>query len=115
MQVFQAIRQIVKSIPQGKVTTYGAIARQINTDPRVVGWALRGNPDPSLPCHRVVKKGGFLAAKFSLGNWPEQRRRLETEGLKFSGQQILNFSNHFSLMTQNHPSGIQKTPQHKQK
>jgi alkylated DNA nucleotide flippase Atl1 len=86
---------LVKTIPAGKVTTYGHIAKIVGTNPRVVGWALRGNQDVSIPCHRVVKKGGLLAANFSLGNWPEQRRRLQAEGLKFSGQQIINFNQNF--------------------
>ncbi|MBP9817161.1 MGMT family protein [Candidatus Shapirobacteria bacterium] len=91
MQIFLKIRQIVSQIPLGKVTTYGSIAKLIGTTPRVVGWALRGNENMSIPCHRVVKSGGVLANQFSLGNWPEQRRRLEAEGIKFSGQQIINF------------------------
>lgn len=91
MQVFRKIRQIVAQIPMGKVTTYGIIAAQAGTNPRAVGWALRGNEDMNLPCHRVVKSGGILADNFSLGNWPEQRRRLESEGIRFTGQQIINF------------------------
>jgi methylated-DNA-protein-cysteine methyltransferase related protein len=93
--LFSQIRNLVKTIPIGKVTTYGQIAKILYTNPRVVGVALRGNEDMSLPCHRVVKSGGVLAPKFSLGNWPEQRRRLEVEGLKFSGRQILIFNQHF--------------------
>ena len=99
MQIFQKIRQIVKNIPQGKVTTYGSIAKKLGTNPQVVGWALRGNPDLSLPCHRVVKNRGVLADKFSLGNWPEQRRRLIAEGLAISGQQILEFDQFFYDLT----------------
>lgn len=95
MQIFHIIRQIVKKIPQGKVTTYGNIAKAVGTNARVVGWALRGNQDQSIPCHRVVKSGGLLADKFSLGNWPEQRRRLISEGVKFDGQQILEFDKYF--------------------
>lgn len=89
--MFLKIRKIVKLIPPGKLATYGQIARILGTNPRVVGWALRNNPDTSIPCHRVVKSGGVLADNFSLGNWPEQRRRLELEGITFSGQIITNF------------------------
>lgn len=49
----------------------------------------------SIPCHRIVKSEGILAVQFSLGNWPEQRRRLEAEGLVFNGRQIKNFSHYF--------------------
>jgi len=95
MSLFTRIRSLVKSIPSGKVSTYGNIAKVVGTNSRVIGWALRGNEDGSIPCHRVVKKGGLLANNFSLGNWPEQRRRLEAEGLIFDGQQILDFNHHF--------------------
>jgi methylated-DNA-protein-cysteine methyltransferase related protein len=97
--IFNQIRALVKTIPAGKVTTYGQIAAIVGTSPRVVGWALRGNEDMSLPCHRVVKKDGVLAANFSLGNWPEQRRRLQQEGLRFSGLQIIDFDHHFIALT----------------
>lgn len=92
MQVFDKIKNLVKQIPVGKVSSYGSIAKAVGTTPRVVGWALRGNEDLSIPCHRVVRGDGSLAPQFSLGNWPEQRRRLLAEGLKFTGNTIQNFS-----------------------
>lgn len=91
MPVFNQIRTLVSQIPPGRVATYGSIAMIVHSTPRVVGWALRGNENIKIPCHRVVKSGGLLADRFSLGNWPEQRRRLESEGIKFTGKQILNF------------------------
>lgn len=94
MQVFQKVRQLVSQIPSGKVSTYGAIAKIVGTTPRVVGWALRNNIDLNIPCHRVVRSDGSLAANFSLGNWPEQRRRLMAEGLKFNGHKIIDFKNY---------------------
>jgi len=91
--VFTRIRQLVKSIPGGRVCTYGSIARLAKIrDPRIVGWALRGNQDQLLPCHRVVQKGGTLARGYSLNGWREQRRRLEREGLKFRGRRIVGYS-----------------------
>ena len=92
MQIFQKIRHIVCLIPSGKVSTYGAIAKAVGTNPRVVGWALKGNSDMAIPCHRVVKANGILAAQFSLGNWPEQRRRLISEGIQFIGNKIIYFT-----------------------
>ncbi|MBS3124882.1 MGMT family protein [Candidatus Woesearchaeota archaeon] len=52
-------------IPKGKVSTYGAIARALDSSPRAVGQALRCNPfAPNVPCHRVVSSdgriGGFM-------------------------------------------------------
>ena len=88
MGIFNQVREIVKHIPKGKVTTYGTIANKIGTsDARLVGWAIWGNRDSSIPCHRVVKKDGWLSPKFSLGGAAEQRKRLEEDGLKFSNPQ----------------------------
>ncbi len=65
--IFKRIREIVKKIPQGKVMTYGDVARIAGTrDSRLVGWALRGNQDFAIPCHRVVQSYGTLAPRYSL-------------------------------------------------
>lgn len=81
---FHKIRSIVAQIPKGKVLTYGEVAKLAAIkDARVVGWALRGNQNPAIPCHRVVKANGFLARNYSLAGWQEQKRRLETEGIEF--------------------------------
>lgn len=87
--IFIKIREEVRKIPRGETKSYGEIARAVGTNARVVGFGLRGNEDMSIPCHRVVKINGELADKFSLGNWPEQKRRLEEEGIKFNGRKII--------------------------
>jgi methylated-DNA-protein-cysteine methyltransferase-like protein len=82
---FDRIKKIVRIIPKGKVTTYGTVARKAGLkDARIVGWAIRNNQNPEIPCHRVVRADGFLAEKFSLGGFQEQRRRLEKDGIKFA-------------------------------
>ena len=103
--VFNQIRQVVSSVPVGKVTTYGAISRKLGLkSARVVGWALKDNEDMSIPCHRVVRSDGTLAQNFSLGGWPEQRRRLTSEGISFSGRQIQHFSQCLIDLTQSSTS-----------
>lgn len=87
--IFLKIREEVKKIPNGQVKSYGEIARIVGTKARVVGWALRGNENMSIPCHRVIKSNGELADNFSLGNWPEQKRRLEAEGIQFKGRKVI--------------------------
>ncbi len=83
--IFDLVRQTVRQIPQGKVSTYGHIAQYLNLkSPRIIGWALRGNQDKTLACHRVVRGDGTLAPQFSLGGSAEQQRRLENDGLIFS-------------------------------
>lgn len=56
------------------------------TDARKVGWAVYENQNPNVPCHRVVNKVGYLAEKFSLGGWQEQKSRLEPEGVIFKSE-----------------------------
>lgn len=93
---FKTIRHIVQKIPFGQVSTYGNVAQAAGIgNARVVGWALRGNQDKSIPCHRVVQKTGTLSPGFSLGGWRRQRQLLSAEGLHFSGRHIKSFPTHF--------------------
>ncbi|KDD76889.1 hypothetical protein H632_c75p1 [Helicosporidium sp. ATCC 50920] len=60
----QRLHAVCKAIPQGKVTTYGAMAKVLESSPRAVGQALRRNPyAPVVPCHRVI------AADLSIGGF----------------------------------------------
>jgi len=82
--LFSEVYDVVRSIPRGKVATYGQIAKLVGTkDARKVGWALHANKDEKTPCHRVVNKQGGLAANFAFDGPKEQRRRLEGEGVGF--------------------------------
>lgn len=81
---FQRVYEVVKKIPASKVMTYGQVAKFLGTrDARKVGWALHANCNPQVPCHRVVKKDGFLADNYAHGGWPEQKRRLLKEKVIF--------------------------------
>lgn len=83
MSYVNRVFEVVKKIPEGKVMTYGQIAKMVGVDPRMVGWALHSNKDKKVPCYRVVNKGGRLAPNFAFDGWREQRKRLEAEGVKF--------------------------------
>lgn len=85
---------VVKTIPRGKVATYGQVARLIGAprSARYVGYALRANPEPgtdpeSIPCHRVVFKDGRMASGFAFGGPGEQRKMLEAEGVGFDDEE----------------------------
>ncbi len=55
------VYHLLKQIPAGRVTTYGAIAKALNTSPRAVGNALRNNVfAPRIPCHRCVASTGYV-------------------------------------------------------
>ncbi|MCL5004267.1 MAG: methylated-DNA--[protein]-cysteine S-methyltransferase [Patescibacteria group bacterium] len=85
--MFERIRNVVKRIPKGKVATYGQIASLVGIrDARKVGWAVFGNQDVNIPCHRVVFANGSLAKNYSLGGYLEQKRRLWKDGVKFSSE-----------------------------
>lgn len=81
MKVFEELLKI----PEGKVTTYGALAKRANINtPRLVGKILHNNPDESkYPCHRVVRSDRKLADGFAFGGPDEQRVMLEAEGVEF--------------------------------
>lgn len=95
-RLFARIRAVVSRIPRGKVTTYGTVAQFLGLrDVRLVGFALYGNQDSKIPCHRVIKKDGFLAEKYSLGGWAEQKWRLKKEGIAFSKEKRVDLEKHF--------------------
>lgn len=76
----------LKTIPKGKVTTYGQIAAALGNKhlARTVGNILHHNPDPAqYPCHRVVNSRGRVAEHYAFGGGEAQRKRLEDEGIVF--------------------------------
>lgn len=84
MNFFQQVYEIVRQIPEGRVTTYGHIARMLGRprSARAVGYALHVNPEPGVtPCHRVVNREGRLAPGFAFGGTDVQRQLLEQEGV----------------------------------
>lgn len=86
MTVFEKIYEVVKTIPRGKVTTYGQVALLAGNPrwSRVVGYALHKNPQPFIiPCHRVVTRNGEVARSFAFGGENAQRELLEKEGIVF--------------------------------
>lgn len=97
--VFENIYRLCKSIPLGKVTTYGEIARVLNTNPRTVGWALHANKSSKTPCHRVVDRNGRLAPNFAFDGAKEQRRRLENEGIVMKDDMHVDLKNYLHIFT----------------
>ncbi len=83
---FKQVYALVAAIPQGRVMTYGQIARCLGGlySARVVGFAMSAAPAArGLPCHRVVNREGRMAGKSIFGGEAEQRRMLEAEGVPF--------------------------------
>lgn len=86
MTVFEKIYEVVCRIPEGKVATYGQVARLAGSVrwARVVGYALHRNPAFGvIPCHRVVNRLGRPAPGFAFGGPEIQKAMLEHEGVAF--------------------------------
>jgi methylated-DNA-protein-cysteine methyltransferase related protein len=96
---FSLVYDVVKQIPRGRVTSYGAIAACLGTrlSARMVGWAMNSAHDPSLkiPAHRVVNRNGMLTGKFHFGDPDEMQRLLEKEKIKVVNDQVQDFKKVF--------------------
>ena len=88
MRFFERVYEYVKTVPRGKVVTYGQVAAAVGAPrcARQVGWALHVNPEPGvIPCHRVVNRFGRLAPAFAFGGEEVQASLLEAEGVEVVG------------------------------
>lgn len=96
---YEDVWDVVRQIPEGKVSTYGAIARYLGTgsSARLVGWAMNNSfaVTPKVPAQRVVNRNGMLSGKMHF-NPPElMQQLLEKEGLTIENDSILHFNEHF--------------------
>ena len=96
---FQKVYEVVKLIPFGKVTSYGAIANYLGSkgSARMVGWAMNASHsanDP-IPAHRVVNRNGMLTGKHHFGSQDIMKQLLENEGIVVNDDKIINLNNHF--------------------
>lgn len=94
---FENVYEVVKLIPKGRVTSYGAIARYLGAarSARMVGYALNQSFHMPLPAHRVVNRNGLLSGKH---HFPEDRpmeASLLAEGIEVKDDQIVNFEKYF--------------------
>ena len=91
---FSRVYDIVKTIPSGKVTTYGLIAKKIGiaSSARTVGWALNAcHNDSSIPAHRVVNRNGLLTGKHHFKGYDLMRQLLENEGISIKNDKVIDF------------------------
>jgi len=86
--VFDDLRKVIRSIPRGKVATYGQVAEAADYPgaARQVVWALRDSAAHGLPWHRVLAAGGHIRLPGEAGM--EQRMRLASEGVVFTGRRV---------------------------
>ena len=95
---FKSVYSVVKKIPNGRVTTYGAIANYLGSSKsaRIVGWAMnKSHIYQEIPAHRVVNRVGLLTGKHHFFGTNLMQQLLENEGIKIKQDQIQNFDAHF--------------------
>ena len=95
---FERVYEIVRQIPFGKVTSYGAIAKALGAarSARMVGWAMNACHDlEDVPAHRVVNRKGLLTGKHHFDGTNLMQQLLESEDIEVKNNQIIDLENHF--------------------
>lgn len=96
---FEAVYEVVRRIPRGRVTSYGAVAEATGTrlSARMVGWALNmsASAKPRVPAHRVVNRLGILSGKHHFATPTLMQELLEQEGVKVVDDTVVDFERRF--------------------
>jgi methylated-DNA-protein-cysteine methyltransferase-like protein len=96
---FNDVFEVVRLIPKGRVTSYGAIARYLGTgrSSRMVGWAMNASHSykKPVPAHRVVNRDGLLTGKMHFSPPSKMQQLLEKEGIKIKNDKIIDFNKYF--------------------
>ena len=96
---FEKVYAVVRLIPYGRVTSYGAIASYLGTkgSARMVGWAMNAShaAKDNIPAHRVVNRTGMLTGKHHFGSPDLMKQLLESEGIRVAEDKIVDFEKHF--------------------
>jgi len=95
---FDLVYEVVRLIPPGRVTSYGAIAKYLGTakSARMVGWAMNAaHALPGVPAHRVVNRVGVLSGKNHFATLNRMQELLEKEGIEIKEDQVRNFAKIF--------------------
>ena len=96
---FEDVYAVIRQIPKGRVTSYGAIANYLGTklSARMVGWAMNGahGVKPKVPAHRVVNRNGMLSGKAHFGTPNLMEELLQKEKIKVEKDTIVDFEKLF--------------------
>lgn len=96
---FEAVFQVVRLIPRGRATSYGAISNYLGTKSgaRMVGWAMNASHTQKkyVPAHRVVNRNGVLTGKHHFSPPETMQKELEKEGIEVLNDKIVNFKKIF--------------------
>ncbi len=96
---FQRVFEVVKKIPYGRVTSYGAIAEHLGMkgSSRMVGWAMNAShtAEDNIPAHRVVNRNGDLTGKFHFASPDLMEELLLSEGVQIKNDRVVDFKNKY--------------------
>lgn len=95
---FDQVYEVVKLIPEGRATSYGAIAQFLGAkrSSRMVGYAMNAaHSNPSIPAHRVVNRNGMLTGKMHFETPETMEQRLHQEGISVKNDAIENWKSVF--------------------
>jgi|SRR5690554_5481798 len=99
LDFFEQVYAVVRMIPKGKVTSYGAVANYLGSKrgARMVGWAMNAahNQEEYVPAHRVVNRNGALTGKHHFPEGAPMQTQLEKEGVEVVDDHIQDFLVHF--------------------
>jgi len=98
LNFFEQVWEVVRLVPCGRVTTYGAIAKALGSpqSSRMVGWAMNAAYVLNdVPAHRVVNRQGLLTGKMHFGSPDTMQHRLEAEGIKVKNDKVVKFEQLF--------------------
>ena len=91
---FEKVYAIARQIPEGRITSYGAIAKCIGSpqSARMVGWAMNASHNQlDVPAHRVVNRKGLLTGKHHFEGTNLMQQLLENEGIEIEDNQIIQY------------------------
>lgn len=92
---FDQVYQVVRLIPEGRVSSYGAIAKYLGSarGARMVGWAMNACVNrEDVPAHRVVNRLGILSGKMHFITPNAMEERLNEEGIKVKDDMVVGFN-----------------------
>jgi len=96
---FQDVYEVVRQIPKGKVTSYGAVAAYLGTklSARMVGWAMNaaGTAKPKVPAQRVVNRNGMLTGKHHFATPTLMEELLKKDGVTVKNDTVVDFKKRF--------------------
>src|ERR1700750_2385225 len=94
--IFEIIYEVVRAVPRGRVTSYGAVAAAIGakSGARVVGYAMNacGGIKAKGPAHRVLNLNGLLTGKHHVSPPEKMQQLLEKEGIRVKDDKVVDFN-----------------------